>query len=256
MKTMKVIIVEDEKAAVRNLRAILEDVAPECEIETVIDSVTDAIEWIDNNPLPDLIFMDIHLADGSAFEIFENRDIECPVIFTTAYDEYAIKAFKVNSIDYLLKPISGDMLRSALDKYEKTSAKNNLTIKDLCCIFESKRSIATHFLVPVRVDNLNPLSATAIRYFLIDESIVKAVNEQGEHFAMNNTLDELSQMIDPQRFFRANRQFIITRESIEDIDLWFNNRLSVNLKGNNRYKVIISRQRVSEFKTWFSNIVN
>ncbi len=257
IKSMRVLIIEDEKAAARNLKALIEDVAPQCDIVAIIDSVNDVIEWIDTNPLPDLMFMDIHLADGSVFEIFEEREVMCPIIFTTAYDEYAIKAFRVNSIDYLLKPISAELLHLALDKYSalnmQKSDRTGSILADIRNIIDPARKVTTHFLVPMRGDKLFPLSANTIRYFYISEGIVIAVNDRGDKFTMPNTLDELSQMIDSERFFRANRQFIITREAIEDIDLWFNNRLSVNLKGLADHRILISRIRVNDFRSWFSN---
>lgn len=250
---MRVVIIEDEKAAVRNLRALLEQVAPQSQIIAEIDSVTEAIRWFGANDAPDVVFMDIHLSDGSSFEIFENCTVPCPIIFTTAYDEYAIKAFKVNSVDYLLKPISSDELKAAIDKFLQLNTRNTgdtAALDRLMTLMGSRRR-TTHFLIPVKGDKLYPLSAASIRYCFIDEGVVKAVNEHGEQFIMQHTLDELSQSLDSDRFFRANRQYIITREAVEDIDLWFNNRLSINLKKNGT-KIIISRERVSEFKSWFA----
>ncbi len=249
---MKILIVEDEKAAARNLKVLLNDIAPEFEIVEIMDSVRDTIEWFEKNDNPDLIFMDIHLADGSSFEIFEQTRIEIPVIFTTAYDEYALKAFKINSIDYLLKPISSDELSAAITKFKKGhEIKKNKDINNLINLLVSEQNYTTHFLVPLLGDKLYPLSTSSIKYFYINSGNVLAVNDLNQKFIINHTLDELSQLINPRHFFRANRQFIITREIIKDIDIWFNNRLSVNLKTEDKHKIIISKQRISEFKNWF-----
>ena len=177
---MKSLIIEDEKAAVRNLTAILTDVAPEIEIIGAPDSVADAIEWFASNPMPELVFMDIHLADGSAFEIFEHIQIKCPVIFTTAYDEYALRAFKVNSIDYLLKPINEQDVRAALTKLKNLYAvpSSTLDLQQLLYQLKHEESYKTYFLVPTKGDKLIPLSIKEIAYFYITEGSVKVVTNE------------------------------------------------------------------------------
>ena len=257
---MNVIIIEDERAAVRNLVSLLTEVKPEAEIVTVIDSVAGTLEWFAEHPLPDLIFMDIHLADGSAFEIFEHIPLSCPIIFTTAYDEYALRAFKVNSIDYLLKPIGQADITHALQKLERliVSPPNTTQPEEellkLMRLLNKKESYKSHFLIPVKGDKLLPISVETIRLFYIQGCQVKAVlNNQMEHpFAQ--TLDELTDCLDPAHFFRVNRQYLISHEAIKDIDLWFNGRLSVNLhQFNPPGKILVSKARASEFKEWFSS---
>ena len=251
---MKALIIEDEKSAVRNLKSLLKEVAPQLEVINVIDSVSDAVSWFETNSFPDIVFMDIHLADGSSFEIFEYVQISCPIIFTTAYDEYALKAFKVNSIDYLLKPIGVADLRLALEKFEK-----------LRCVSESQESLAalirsmqkhdrykTHFLIPYKGDKLIPLAVSQVQYFCIVEGITKAVISENESYVLPYTLDELAESIDPEQFFRANRQYLISRQAVRDIDLWFNNRLSINLRVPTNEKILVSKLRVNDFKTWFA----
>ena len=211
---MKSLIIEDEKAAVRNLTAILTDVAPEIEIIGAPDSVADAIEWFASNPMPELVFMDIHLADGSAFEIFEHIQIKCPVIFTTAYDEYALRAFKVNSIDYLLKPINEQDVRAALTKLKNLYAvpSSTLDLQQLLYQLKHEESYKTYFLVPTKGDKLIPLSIKEIAYFYITEGSVKVVTNESREYILPRTLDELTDSLNPTIFFRANRQFLISRD--------------------------------------------
>ena len=253
---MKAVIVEDERAAVRNLTALLTDVTPEMEIIAVLDSISESVEWFKEHKSPDLVFMDIHLADGSAFEIFRHIEIACPVIFTTAYDEYALKAFKVNSVDYLLKPIGAEDVRNALKKLElfRTATgepESGEDIQGLIRMLRRQESYKTHFLVPQKGDKLLPLSVESVYYFYINEGIVKAVTMEGKEYPVSHTLDEIADSLNPIRFFRVNRQYLIARKAIKDLDLWFNGRLSVNLIVPVPEKILISRVRVAEFKEWF-----
>lgn len=251
---MKTLIVEDEKAAVRNLTAVLEQVAPEQEIIGILDSVADALDWFASHPMPELVFMDIHLADGSAFEIFENVDITCPVIFTTAYDEYALKAFKVNSIDYLLKPIAEADVRTALLKLKKlhSASADEPDFLKLIRTLKKEESYKTHFLVPAKGDKLLPLAVNEIFYFYIADGIVKAVTQAGKEYVLSQTLDELTECLNPNDFFRANRQYLIAKNAVQDIDLWFNNRLVVNLRIMTPERIVVSKVRVGDFKEWFA----
>jgi two-component system LytT family response regulator len=250
---MRAIIVEDEMLAARNLQAILNELG-NVQVIAVLDSITETVEWFSCNPQPDLMFLDIHLADGSAFEIFDRTEIRCPVIFTTAYDEYALKAFKVNSIDYLLKPIDTGAVQHALKKLQGLTITDNMhnAVNKLMASFRATSTFKTHFLVPAKGDKLIPVQAIDIAFFYIDNGLVKAVTFDEKSFRFEHTLDELAEMLDPNTFFRANRQFIISRKAIKDIDLWFNNRLSVNLKIPVPEKILISKARISEFKNWFS----
>lgn len=258
---MKAIIIEDEKAAVRNLTSLLHETYPETEIVTVIDSIADTIEWFSANAAPDLVFMDIHLADGSAFEIFEHIHITCPIIFTTAYDEYALHAFKVNSIDYLLKPIGKEDMERAFTKLSHLRGEGSEALQpgfhadNLLSLMRSLRkqeSYKTHFLIPAKGDKLLPISVEMIRLFYIKDCQVKAVLMDGTEHAFPQTLDELAECLDPALFFRANRQFLLSREAIKDIDLWFNSRLSINLHHPvMKEKILVSKARVAEFKEWF-----
>jgi two-component system LytT family response regulator len=250
---MRAIIVEDEMLAARNLQSILSGLGT-VQVITVLDSIAETVEWFSCNPQPDIMFLDIHLADGSAFEIFDRTEIRCPVIFTTAYDEYALKAFKVNSIDYLLKPIETGDIQHALKKLQGLTVTNNMqdAVNKLMASFRTTSAWKTHFLVPAKGDKLIPVQASDIAFFYIDMGMVKAVTSDEKTFRFEYTLDELAEMLDPNAFFRANRQFIISRKAIKDIDLWFNNRLSVNLKISVPEKILISKARIPEFKNWFA----
>ena len=252
---MKALIIEDEVLAARHLQSVLNEVG-DMQVIAVLESVTDAIEWFGENSQPDLVFMDIHLADGSAFLIFESVTIACPIIFTTAYDEYAIKAFQVNSIDYLLKPITAAGVKRALEKMKrlKGTQEMQLDINQLIASFKKEKSFKTHFLIPVKGSKLVPLQVKDIAYILIEDALVKAKTNDEKSYVLENTLDELAAMLNPEEFFRANRQFIVARNSIKEVDLYFNSRLSINLKVKVPEKILISKVRVTEFKDWFSGI--
>ena len=249
---MKALVIEDEILAARHLISVLNEVG-DIEVINILDSIKSSVSWFENNPLPDLVFMDIHIADGSAFKIFDHVNITCPIIFTTAYDEYAIKAFKVNSIDYLLKPITNEAIEKALVKLKTLSATNNIKsdIQQLIDSLKQEKTYKTHFLVSVKGDKMIPLLASDIAYIFIDLGIVIAKTFDGKSFILDFTLDELANKLNPNDFFRANRQFIIAKNSIKEVDSWFNNRLSINLNVAIPEKILISRTRVTEFREWF-----
>lgn len=249
---MNVIIIEDEELAVRNLQSIFKEIGS-ITIIAVLESIVDTVEWFELNEDPDLVFMDIHLADGSAFEIFKLVDINCPVIFTTAYDAYALQAFKVNSIDYLLKPIDATAVKKALNKL-KSMTKGNVSsdeLKKILSVIKPNIDYKTHFLVNIKGDKLIPLIISDIAYIYIDLNIVKAVTYDQKTFVMQYTIDELSALLNPKDFYKANRQFIISRKAIKDVDLWFNSRLSINLKPTAPEKILVSKARITDFKLWF-----
>jgi len=250
---MKALIIEDEILSAQNLIDILNEIG-EIEVIDSLGSITASVLWFKNNPAPDLVFMDIHLADGSAFEIFNRVSITCPVIFTTAYDEYALKAFKVNSIDYLLKPVDFESLSNAIQKFRTLSKGVDLNqdFAGLIEAFHRKSDYQTRFLIPGRADKLIPVLTDDIACVYIENGITYLVKCDSMSFAMDITLDEVMLKLNPEKFFRANRQFIIARDAVRDIDLWFNKRLAINLKINLSERIILSRARTSEFKSWFT----
>jgi len=250
---MKALIIEDEKPAARHLLSVLKEVG-QMEVLAVLDSIKSSVQWLKENEQPGLIFMDIHIADGSAFMIFEQVSITCPVIFTTAYDEYALKAFKVNSIDYLLKPITLDDVEKALAKLHTLTVKKGMSseMREMIRLLKQENSYKTHFLVEVKGSKMVPLQVREIAFFYTDSGKVSARTLDERSFPMDSNLDELASKLNPTEFFRANRQFIISRAAIRDVDWWFNQRLSVNLKVTAPEKILISRTRVTEFRHWFT----
>lgn len=252
---MRTLIIEDEKAALRNLKAAMQEVDTDFDIVGETDSVTDTLEWFASHSMPELVFMDIHLADGSAFGIFEQVDITCPIIFTTAYDEYALQAFRVNSIAYLLKPISSADLQMAIDKLKLLGgAKAEDTKTDFQAVMHAlkrEEGYKTHFLVPVKGDRFVPVSVDQISYFYISDGVVKAVLQSSETFIFQQTLDELAELLNPRQFFRANRQYIIAHKAVVGVSLWFGGRMVLQLTPPTDEKVIISKARVPAFREWF-----
>lgn len=250
---MKALVVEDEKPAARHLISILNEIGG-IEVVAVTDSIKSTVQWLKQNALPDLVFMDIHIADGSAFMIFDQVNISCPIIFTTAYDEYAIKAFKVNSINYLLKPITREAVEKSLEKLQTLSAKTVVQpdIQQLIQALKQEKNYKTHFLVEIKGNKMIPLLAGDIAFFYIESGKVIAKTFDETTYPIDFNLDELAAKLNPGDFYRANRQFIIAKNAVKDVDWWFNSRLSINLKVSIPEKILVSRTRVSEFREWFA----
>lgn len=254
---MNVLIIEDETAAAANLQAILKKVAPTYNIITILESIEESVEYFQNTAqtTPDLVFMDIHLADGESFHIFDKVKITAPIIFTTAYDEYALRAFKVNSIDYILKPIKEEDLRRAIDKLAHLSGKERTEYHDRVksMVETSKRESQKVFLVHYK-DKIIPLSINDIAFFYSSNEKVSAFTYKGDKYVIDRTLEVLQSTLPENDFFRANRQYIIARQAVKDIAVWFGSRLSLNLSLETPEKIIISKARVPEFKQWLMAI--
>lgn len=254
---MKAIIIEDELTAARMLEELIGEVAPDVEIVGRTQSVEESVEWFSTHPAPDLAFMDIHLADGSSFGIFEQVNISCPVIFTTAYDQYALRAFDVNSVDYLLKPVDREHLERAIGKFrdrrgaDESVASNAALIEKLISEMRQASSYKTALLIPAG-DKLIPLPVKNIAYIYTEEKIVRAVGFDGKETFIDQNLEEISSQLDPRQFFRANRQYIVARGAVKDVSLWFNGRLSVNLTVKTPERILVSRVHSREFKEWIT----
>lgn len=252
---MKVLIIEDEAPAARRLTALIKEMRPQAEILGQIDSVETAIEWCNNNPLPDLAFMDIQLADGLSFDIFEAVPVKCPVIFTTAYDEYAIKAFKVNSIDYLLKPIDKEELAKALDKYDELTQQPNaspINISELVKSFGAEK-FKSRFLVK-QGQRLIPVGTDEIAYFFAEDKVVFMVTHANSKYVVDYTIEQLEGQLNPEKFFRANRKIITSLPAVKDIHISFNGKLKIYLKPDfGTEEVFVSRERAPDFKTWLGD---
>ena len=250
---MNIIIIEDETAAARNLQTLISKVLPSAEVVRVIESVEETVEWFADNPHPDILFMDIHLADGNAFGIFDRTAIPCPIIFTTAYDEYALEAFKVNSIDYLLKPIKEDELHRAVEKLQRLSGSELAARRAGIAEMARAREGQKVFLVPMR-DKIIPLKIEDVAFFYTTDERVRAFDHRGNSLPMDRSLDKLLKTLSEEDFFRANRQFIVAREAISEISVWFGSRLSLGMKVPSPERIVISKDRVPEFKRWFKGV--
>ncbi len=246
---MTALIVEDEIAAQRNLMSVLSEVAPHIVVVATTDTVADTVEWLSSNPKPDVIFMDIHLADGHAFHIFDAIPVTAPVIFTTAYDQYALEAFKLNSIEYLLKPIKAADLTHALAKLNTLTNHELVEQLKRLTLSATATSSTKILLIPFK-DKLIPLSVHDISYFYTSNERVQVATFDGKTLPIDKSLDTIMGMLDTTDFYRANRQFIVARKAIKDIDVWFGNRLSVNLTSKTPERVVVSKNRVAEFKVW------
>lgn len=252
---MKAVIVEDEISSARSLARICREIGG-IDLVARLDSVDETVRWFSNNPDPDILFLDIHLADGSAFEIFERIAIKCPIIFTTAYDQYALRAFRVNGISYLMKPLRAEDVQAALGKLDmiRSGAGVHPALNDLLQEFRQKAKHKTHLLVSQRGQKLLPLRVDEIACFSVTDGLVKAHTYREKVFFLDESMEEIYQRLDPVQFFRANRQFIVARGAIKDLDLWFHGRLSVNLTVPVHDRILISRARVKEFKNWLAGI--
>ena len=252
---MKVVIIEDEPFARLELKRILKNINTNITVVKEIDSVQDAVEWLSDNQNFDLIFLDIQLADGLSFEIFDHVKITIPVIFTTAYDEYAIKAFQLNSIDYLLKPIEEKALINAFSKLE--NLKNVLTnqaidthkLKEL---FQPNKTYKTRFLTKIG-DQYKFIPVADVAYFYADRNTIYLVNHQNQKSIVDFRLDELESQLDPKNFFRATRSHIISIQSIKKVHKHFNSRLLVELNPKTEEEVLVSRVKVDEFLSWIDS---
>ena len=244
---MNVLIIEDETAAAQNLQAILKQEAPETEVLAVRESIEESVEWLGSHAMPDLLFMDIHLADGESFRILEQVDVRAPIIFTTAYDQYALEAFRVNSIDYLLKPINTADVRRALDKWVRLT---NLERREYAM---RQKQIARReqetFLIHVR-DKIIPLHRDRIAYCYTTNERVTAYDYEGNSYPLDKTLEAMQAALPEADFIRANRQFIVARRAIKEITVWFGSRLSLHLSVETPERIVISKARVPEFKAW------
>jgi two-component system, LytTR family, response regulator LytT len=246
---MRILIVEDETAAYENLVDILAEIDPAIQIADYTESISQTIHWLQTNPAPDLILMDIHLSDGSAFSIFKSIKLETPVIFTTAYDEYAIDAFKVNSIDYLLKPIKVEELRCALEKFKKWTRQDILQYLSQLVHLQPVTRHKEKLLIPVK-DQLLPVDLNEISCFYTTDKSTRVYLKDGRYYPYCKTLDQTAMSLNPVDFIRANKQFIIARNSVKNITIWFDSRLLITLDTDPPERIYISKNKAAEFKAW------
>lgn len=248
----KILIIEDEIPSANRLQKMLQSLDNQIDILAVLDSVEDAIHWFNENEAPDLAFFDIQLADGLSFSIFEKTKVNCPIVFTTAFDQYAIKAFKVNSIDYLLKPIDPEELSNAWDKYKQIQGKQIFEIENILKSFnftDQKKRFKERFLIK-KGDQFLYVQEKDIAYFYSESSLSFLVSQTGQKYVYDSKLDELVDQLDPHYFFRINRKFIIHEQSIKKISNYFNGRLKLDLSPQIKEDVIVARERSGDFKKW------
>ncbi len=249
---MKVLIVEDETVAYENLVEIISGIDPSIQILGNTESISQTIEWIQTKPEPDLIFMDVHLSDGSAFAIFRNITVEIPIIFTTAYDEYAIEAFKVHSVDYLLKPIKANELEKALFKLSKWTRTEVVQYLAQMAQLKPLNHFKDKLLIPDK-DKLLPVSLKDVSCFYTTDKNTYIYLNDGNKYTYTKTLEQILSTLDPADFIRANKQFIVSRDSVKNITIWFDNRLLITLDVDTPERIYISKTRASEFKAWVVN---
>jgi two-component system LytT family response regulator len=250
---IKAVIIEDEEVAAQALALLLEELYPDITVLATLQSVEESVEWLQAHAAPDLLFMDIHLSDDSSFSIFDSVPVTCPVIFTTAYDKYALQAFEVNSIDYLLKPIHPNALRRAVEKYRNLSGAKGIDSSALSALFERIRketAVYKSCLLVSDRDKLIPLAVKDIAYIYIDIKAVVAVTYDRRRHYLTPSLDELMEQLEPAAFYRANRQYIVARAAVKDVSMWFGNKLAVNLTVPVPVKIYVSKARAKEFKEW------
>lgn len=254
---MKVLIVEDEAMAAERLVDLIHQYDASITVLDQLDTVSGAVQWLKNNPKPDLAFFDIQLADGSSFQIFDQVEVDCPVIFTTAYDQYALKAFKVNSIDYLLKPLDLEELTKAFQQFESLQQRfeqpqtNALSMDNIQRAMQMLTQQYKSRFVIKSGHTLTAVPTEAIAYFFSEHKLTWLVHEKGKKFSIDYTLEQLEGLVDPKQFYRLNRKFLASFKSIEKVVSYTNSRLKVHLQQHPKSdEVLISREKATAFKRW------
>jgi DNA-binding LytR/AlgR family response regulator len=254
---MRLIIIEDERPAANRLQKLILEAEPSAQILDTLDSVEDAVAWFQSGQSLDLAFMDIQLADGLSFDIFKQATVTVPVIFTTAFDQYALRAFKANGIDYLLKPVDTADLAAALDKFKRLhpTPMDPPVLEAIQRLVSSARQnhrYRERFLVK-QGDQLRYVPTAEVAYFIAEGGYVRLVTHQGHGLLLDQSLEMIVQDIDPQQFFQVSRQCIVSIRSIVKIHAWHNSRLKLDLVPTNAQEVVVSRDRVREFKLWLDS---
>ncbi|RMD75216.1 MAG: DNA-binding response regulator [Bacteroidetes bacterium] len=250
---MRVLIVEDEPAAARRLEKMLREVAPDAEVAEVLDSIEGVVAWWQTHEPPDLVLLDIHLADGSSFEIFDQVAVSAPVIFTTAYDQYAVDAFRVNAVDYLLKPIKREELQRAIERYrQQTAAAPLVDYRELARAMRGE-AYPRRFLIR-RGQTIKVVGMDEVAYFYTEDKITFLTTKEGRRYPIDYSLEKLEEMLDGARFFRINRQFIISIDSIREMYAYSKARVKVELVPPTDHQTIVSTERSPHFKRWLKGI--
>ena len=247
---MRILIIEDEMPAANRMVRLLQQLFPAGEFLERLDTVSRAVRWFGENSPPDLIFCDIQLADGISFEIFEKVKVTAPVIFTTAFDQYAIKAFQVNAIDYLLKPIDPVELAKAVDKFKSQQLKPALDIDALRGLLQlEKKVFKSRFLVRFG-EKIQSIAVEEVAFFFSEERVTFLQTKEGKKYVLDATLEQVESQIDPEVFFRINRKYLCRVDAVDEVLTYSNSRLKVKLKNCPDHDILISREKVGEFKEW------
>ncbi|WMN11360.1 LytTR family DNA-binding domain-containing protein [Marivirga salinae] len=251
---MRVLLIEDERPAAARMKQLIANYLPEADIYGHLDSISTAIKWLQKEPSPDLIFCDIELADGQSFEIFEQVEIKSPIIFTTAYDQFAIKAFKLNSIDYLLKPIDSEELEKAILKFKNQKFQSQIDLSQIQQLLKPKEThYKSRFMVKIG-EKIQSIPTEEVAFFFSAErTIFMQTKEVGKRYILDYTLDQIEEMLDPKSFFRLNRKYIASFESIDQVLSYSNSRLKIKLKSCDDNDILISREKVAKFKEWLDD---
>lgn len=246
---MNAIIIEDEKLSAEHLTTLLQRIDSNIHVIATFDSVKKSVEAFKKGITADVLFADVHLADGLSFDIFSRVSIDTPVIFTTAYDEYAIKAFKLNSVDYLLKPIGAEDLKASLDKLHKLTNKQQIIIESLANAYQNlNKQYKSRFMVKMG-DNIVSVKTDDVLHFIAEDGVTIMVTP-GKRYAVDYTMDQLETLISPELFFRINRKVLISMNAVQKVSSYFNSRLKINSDVLDDDSAIVSRERVNEFKAW------
>jgi two-component system response regulator LytT len=255
---MKVLIIEDEPRAANQLQNMLSTCNFVYELLDIIDTVEDAVSWFQTNNMPDLVFMDIQLADGLSFEVFQKVEVEAPIIFTTAFDQYAIQAFKVNSVDYLLKPIQEADLQIALDKFNKSNEKSTVEpaiLKQLLTSIQSqtetKNTSKRSGLLVKEGTGFVQIKTSELLYVYSEDSITFGVTTS-KRYIIDETIDQLFNSLDQEEFYKINRGQIVAKQAIQKINPYFNHRVKLSVSQERDQEFIVSRQKTSDFKAWMN----
>lgn len=249
---MKVVIIEDEPHAAARLEKLITEIVPSAMVIEKLDTVKSAVQWFKSNKHPDLLLVDVQLADGISFDIFQQCQVHSPIIFTTAYDQYAMKAFKLNSIDYILKPVDKDELAAAVNKMRNVSAtrEDGSLMQNINSAFEMLlKKYKTRFVVKVG-EHLRTIEVSDIRFFFSQDKTTFAATKENRNVILDYSMDQLEGLLDPREFFRINRKYIVRSASIQDIITYTNSRLKIQLKGSDDNDIIVARERVQEFREW------
>jgi DNA-binding LytR/AlgR family response regulator len=246
---MEILVIEDEKPAADRLKTLVSALLPDARFYGHIDSISSAVSWFENHPAPDLIFCDIQLADGHSFEIFERIKVNSPIIFTTAFDQYAIRAFKLNSVDYLLKPLDPAELEAAIRKFQRQSINKSVDVQQLRDLLLSDNRYKERFLVKIG-EKIHSLPVSEASFFYTAEKATYLQNQDGRKFIIDYTLEQLENLLNPSRFYRLNRKYIASYDSIEGIFLYSNSRMKVKLNRCEDNEILISREKTASFKAW------